>query len=122
MKAFQHLELNGTMAMFVGMILSKTCCILPLFGFALSGSGLLIDAGKLISPFLMGGSILVLCLSWLKLIKNRRCHCTKKSKRRSSLIVSTIIVGIILVLQIYIPSELNTRKETKIAHDSKTCH
>lgn len=103
MKPINNVELKSSLLAIFGILLSKMCCILPLIGVALGGSAFF-EGVKIVAPFMLFGSVLIVSYSWYKFIKAPTCNCaSKRQKKRTTLFISSVLLATVLFIQVIFP-------------------
>lgn len=124
MKAIKNVELKSSLLAIFGILLSKMCCILPLIGVALGGSTFF-EGIKVVAPFMLLGSILIVTYSWYKFIKTQSCNCaSKRQKKRKTLFLSSALLVAVLFLQVVFPllQPISSHRANGSMSDIPMCH
>jgi hypothetical protein len=123
MKSIKNVELKSSLLAIFGVLLSKMCCILPLVGVALGGSAFF-EGVKIIAPFMLLGSVLVVSYSWYKYMKPQNCNCvSKKKKKRNTLFISSALLAVLLFTQLIFPLLQPVRSHNNASiTDFPMCH
>lgn len=123
MKPIKNLELKSSLLAIFGILLSKMCYILPLFG-AVLGGGAFFTSINAIAPFMLLGSVLIFSYSWYKFMKPQSCNCSQKRiKKRNSLFLSSVFLAVLLFVQLILPLlQTNTSYPNASITDIPMCH
>lgn len=123
MKSIKNIEFKSSLLAILGILLSKMCCILPLLGAALGGS-LFFEGVKVVAPFMLLGSILIVSYSWYRFIKPQNCTCVQqRTQKRNTLLVSSALLVVLFFFQIILPVLQPTNSHINISTANiPTCH
>lgn len=121
MVGVKNIEYKGGALAISGLLLTKCCCILPLFGSVL-GSSIIFSQIKYLSSTLYIFSIFILVFSWYRFLRANVCHCDKRLRKRNRLVVSTTIIAAMIILNSNsFPDNFYTKEKSEIKISITEC-